>query len=48
MPLARNTVKDRLLEIAKKYKLAAKIYIKSSGLFALCLDDSTDITINLN
>ncbi|GLV39534.1 hypothetical protein CBL_20438, partial [Carabus blaptoides fortunei] len=44
MPLARNTVKVRILEMAKNIGHQQKVDIKSSGLFSLCLDESTDIT----
>lgn len=44
MPLARNTVKHRIIEMAKNVTHQQNIDIKSSDLISLCLDESTDIT----
>lgn len=44
MPLARNPVEERNLEMAKNIRHQKKKYKKSSGLFSFCLIESTDIT----
>ena len=44
MPLARNTVKDRIIRIAKNVTHQQNIDIKSANLISLYLDESTHTT----
>ena len=44
MPIARNTVKERILKMGENVTYQQKIDIKSSSLVSLCVDQSTDIT----
>lgn len=44
MPLARNTVKERILGMAENISCQQKFDIKSCNFISICLDESTDVT----
>lgn len=44
LPITRNTVKDRILKIAKNITNQQFADFKLCNVFSICLDESTDIT----
>lgn len=44
LPVARNTVKDRIIAMDKDVTDQLLIDLRNAGMFSICLDESTDVT----